>query len=257
MEDKANSEEAVARGGEGASGPGYQLFMLALCLYSLVGLAVQSFVALDPEVRTLLSHADNAICAIFLADFLYSLWRAPDRLRYFVTWGWIDLLSSIPMLDAARWGRLARVLRLLRVLRGIRATRHLTEVLLQRRAENGLLAACLAAILLMIVSSIAVLQVETGPGTNIATANDALWWAFTTVTTVGYGDRFPVTSDGRLVAAFLMIAGVGMFGTISAFLATWFMRPVATKRADEIVALRTEIAALREVVERLAEKKGD
>lgn len=76
---------------------------------------------------------------------------------------------------------------------------------------------------MLIFGSISILQVETVPESNIKTAGDAIWWAFVTITTVGYGDRFPVTSAGRIIAAFLMITGVALFGTFTGFVAAWFM----------------------------------
>src|SRR5688572_29384922 len=106
--------------------------MLALSVYAIAVLAAEAAVSLDPEVQTVFNYADYAVCGIFFADFLFSLWRAPKPLRYLLTWGWLDLLSSFPMLDAARWGRLARVARRLRVSRGLRATKLLTTVVLRR-----------------------------------------------------------------------------------------------------------------------------
>jgi voltage-gated potassium channel len=79
------------------------------------------------------------------------------------------------------------------------------------------------AILMIIFSSIAILQVETDPNSNIKNAEDAIWWSFVTITTVGYGDKFPVTTEGRIIAAFLMTVGVGLFGTFTGFVASWFM----------------------------------
>ena len=76
---------------------------------------------------------------------------------------------------------------------------------------------------MVIFSSIAILQVETDPNSNIKTAEDAIWWAYVTITTVGYGDKFPVTTEGRIIAAVLMTVGVGLFGTFTAFLASWFV----------------------------------
>jgi voltage-gated potassium channel len=206
---------------------------------------VQASVRLDPRISQILDYADLAVCAVFLVDFALSLWRAPDRRRYFLTWGWLDLLSSLPALDAARWGRAARILRVLRVLRGLRATRLLAGALLRQRAESAFLAASLAALLLVVFCSVAVLLLETHPDSNIRTAEDAVWWAFTTVTTVGYGDRYPVTTEGRLIAIVLMCAGVGLFGTFSGFLAAWLVGGEAS-RTSEMEALRIEIAALRE-----------
>jgi voltage-gated potassium channel len=231
------------------SGP-YQLFMLVLCLFALGVFAVDTTVRLAPPTRSILEVADVAICVVFFADFLVQLARAPDRWRYFRTWGWIDLLSSIPMVDALRVGRVARVMRILRVLRGVRSAKVLAAFLLRRRAQGAFLAATLISLILLVIGSVAILQFEAVEGANIRTAGDAVWWAFVTITTVGYGDRYPVTTEGRAVAALLMTAGVGLFGTFSGFVASWFLSPGEREQESDIEGLRAEIAALREMLER-------
>lgn len=138
-------------------------------------------------------------------------------------WGWIDLISSIPTLDFMRAGRMLRLIRLLRILRAFRSTKHLVLHIFKRRTQGALTAAAIIAVLMIIFSSIAVLQVENDPNSNIKTAEDAIWWAYVTITTVGYGDKFPVTTEGRLIAALLMTVGVGLFGTFTAYLASWFV----------------------------------
>lgn len=228
----------------------YQLFMLVLCLYALLALAMHAFLTLDDETRRLLEWADNVVCLLFLVDFVVSFSRAEKRWRYLVTWGWIDLLSSIPTVDPLRWGRAARILRIFRVLRGVRATKLIVTFLLNRRAESAALSAALISLLLLIFSSIAVLQFENIPEANIKGAGDALWWAFVTMTTVGYGDRFPVTIEGRMVGGLLMTAGVGLFGTLSGFVAAWFLTPNRERQESELEQLRLEIRQLRELIER-------
>jgi voltage-gated potassium channel len=230
--------------------PGYQIFMLALCLYAIGALAARTAVGFNESTVAILDTADYAICAVFFFDFLWNLKRAENRGRYFITWGWIDLLSSMPMVGVARWGRLARVMRIFRVLRVLRASKRLADAIMRGRAENTAFAAGLVAMLLVTFCSIAVLNFEDVPGANILTPEDALWWAMTTITTVGYGDRFPVTTEGRVVAAILMSAGVALFGTLSAYLAKWFITPEVDQSSDrELAALRAEIAALRAVIE--------
>ena len=219
--------------------------MLALCVYSLAILVYQTSQPIDPSTVTILESADFFVCVIFLIDFGISLRRAPNKWRYLRTWGWLDLLSSIPTLNAARWGRAARVLRIFRVLRGLRAAKFMANVVQEKRAENALLAVSLVALMLVTFCSIAVLQFEAQPGANIQSANDALWWAVTTITTVGYGDRYPITVEGRLIAVILMSAGVGLFGTFSGLLASWFVGESGSSMNAEVAALRGEIAQLR------------
>jgi voltage-gated potassium channel len=225
------------------------MFVLVLCVYALGALGFETIAHLSPQTRTILDYADYAVCLIFFIDFWISLHHARDRWGYFIKWGWLDLLSSIPMIEAVRWGRIARVVRVFRILRGLRATKLLATFVLQRRAQSAFLAAALVALLLVVFSSIAVLNLERGPDSNIKSAEDAVWWAVATITTVGYGDKFPVTSEGRFVAAILMCSGVGLFGTLSGFLAAWFLGPAREQEeagvAAELRSLREEVAQLR------------
>src|SRR5262245_7893865 len=234
----------------------YELFMLGLCVYALVALAADSVLKLDGPTHQILEWADYALCALFLLDFLVNFIRAKRRMHYLATWGWIDLLSSVPTVSVLRWGRAARVLRIFRVLRGVRATKLIATFVMHRRAEAALLAAGLVSLLILVCASIAILQFETGPESNIHGASDALWWAIVTMTTVGYGDRFPVTHEGRIVGALLMAAGVGLFGTFSGFVAAWFLAPGRAKAVSEFESMRNEIVALRRLVEERITKGG-
>jgi voltage-gated potassium channel len=234
----------------------YELVMLTLSIFAIAGLAAKATVRMQPETETVIDYADYGICVVFFLDFVWSLYRAQDRKRYLVTWGWLDLLSSIPAIDVLRWGRLARVLRITRMIRGIRASRWLALIILRRRAENAFLAATVVAAMLIVLASVAILHFESGSQANITTAEDAIWWAFTTITTVGYGDHYPVTTEGRAVAVVLMCAGVGLFGTFSGFLASWFL---ATEEQDEgaaIEGIRAELEAIRMELAKLRSVDG-
>jgi voltage-gated potassium channel len=224
----------------------YLVFSLTLSIFALVLLAINTLSTLDPRTSEILDYFDNGVCLLFFIDFLLTWWRAEHKLSYMLKWGWLDLLSSLPMVDPLRWGRLARVFQILRVLRGLRSVKILTEFILSRRSESAFLAVALVSLLLVMVSAIGILQLENTSEANIKTAEDALWWSVVTITTVGYGDRFPVTTEGRLLATLLMIAGVGLFGTFSGFVASWFLKPAEEKRVGELEVLQQEMHALRE-----------
>lgn len=232
-----------------AVSPRYQLFMLILCVFAIAIIALEGIVHLDPRMTKVFDYADDFVCLFFLADFFVSFARAPRKWKYFLTWGWLDLMSSVPALDVARWGRIARIARIARVLRVLRASRIMTNLLWRKRGQSMALAAALVALFLIVGSSVAILHFETFEESNIKTAEDAVWWAFATITTVGYGDRYPVSAEGRVIAALLMTAGVGLFGAFSAALAAWFLAPEDEATDDEIAALTAEVAELRRVIE--------
>ncbi len=197
--------------------------VIVLSVYVLAALLAGLLFKLPPEIAHLLGLADNAVCIFFLLEFCIRLYRAERKLA-FLKWGWIDLVASIPQVGWLRAGRTLRLVRLLRILWAFRSTKHLLHHLFRSRVQGTFAAAALVAALMVVFSAIAILQVETRPDSNIKTAEDALWWAYSTITTVGYGDKYPVTGAGRLIAAALMTVGVGLFGTFTGFLASWFVQ---------------------------------
>ena len=227
----------------------YSLFILGLSFFALGLLAIETMVHVDERTRPILEFIDTIVCLFFLTDFVISLYRSEKRLDYLLRWGWIDLLSSIPSIDILRWGRAARVLRILRVLRGIRSSKVLAEFVLKQRSQSAFLAATLVSLILVTISSISILQFETSPDANIKSPEDAIWWAVVTITTVGYGDKFPISTEGRIVAALLMTAGVGLFGTFSGFVAAWFLKPAEEQQESEIERIEGELRKIRELLE--------
>jgi voltage-gated potassium channel len=139
-------------------------------------------------------------------------------------WGWIDLIASIPTFDFMRAGRLLRLIRLIRLIRAYKSVKHITSHVFKNKIQGTLTSVSLIAVLVLLFSSIAILQFETAPESNIKTAEDAIWWSYVTITTVGYGDKFPVTTEGRIIAAILMTVGVGLFGTFTAYVSSWFVK---------------------------------
>lgn len=200
----------------------FNLLILVLSIYILCSFLIDTFFTLPKETSRLLNYIDNTVCFVFLIDFIIRFKNSPDKLK-FMYWGWIDLISIIPVIDYFRAARLLRIIRLLRILRAFRSTKKLVSHIFKNKAQGAFTTVSIIAVMLLIFSSIAILQVENKPESNIKTAEDAIWWAYVTITTVGYGDKFPVTTEGRIIAAILMTGGVGLFGTFTAFASSWFL----------------------------------
>ncbi len=227
----------------------YDLYVLCISVFAVLVLAADSLLSLSAGAHDVLEFTDTVLCALFLADFVRNLIKSRDRLRYFMRGGWLDLISSIPTIGVLRIGRLVRIARIVRILRAIRSIRTIGQVITRHRKESAIAAAALTTVLLIMFASLAILQFEQTQEANIKSGSDALWWAFATVTTVGYGDRYPVTFEGRVVAAALMAAGVALFGTLSGLVATWFLHGEYKEETDQIADLSGEVAKLRQLLE--------
>ncbi|WP_423184505.1 potassium channel family protein [Arthrobacter sp. NyZ413] len=182
--------------------------------------------------------------ALFVVDYLANLALAPAKARWFIRNLHELAILALPVLRPLR---LLRLVTLLRVLHGAAGNA------LRGRIVTYVLG---SAVLLTYAGALAVLDAEeNAPGSNITNFGDALWWALTTITTVGYGDHYPVTMLGRFVAAGLMIGGIAVLGVVTASVASWLVEQVASETAAEVEAadapLRDEVVRLSEQVERL------
>jgi len=261
-------------------GNAYNLFILVLTIVSLM-VMVLLWLPFSPETINLLRVYDNVICVVFLFDFALSLMQAPSKRGYFLgERGWLDLLGSLPSVGGTeaigilRLARLSRLARIGRLLLG-QNRRDMLNDLLRNRAHYAVLITLLAAFLVLAVGSVIVLQTESHSETaNILTGGDALWWAMVTITTVGYGDRYPTTLAGRLVGMFVMVTGIGIIGSLASIMASLLVSPApdveaGTNRAEatglelklerleiEMAGTRNELAALRRLLERPAGDRG-
>ncbi|MGZ8804455.1 MAG: potassium channel family protein [Microbacterium sp.] len=114
-----------------------------------------------------------------------------------------------------------------------------------------------AATILIWIAALAILDAERGaPGANIENFGDAVWWAFVTITTVGYGDFYPVTLGGRMVAVLLMCGGVAVVGVVTATLASWVTERVATGRDDNEPATRAQLRSVANQLDDISERLG-
>jgi voltage-gated potassium channel len=226
---QSRSEAATSRPRE-LGNPGYELFILGLSVISLVNFAI-AFLPVDPNVKTIAEIVDVPISVILLIDFTRRLVRSHPRRAYFINnGGWLDLLGSLP-LSQLKIFRLFRVIRVVRLLRAY-GVRQILRSVVRHRADNALRIIVFLVIVLLEFGSMSVLIAErSAPNGNIKTGGEALWWAFVSVTTVGYGDYYPVTAWGRTFAVLILAAGVGLIGALSGYLANLFLSPA--KEVDE------------------------
>jgi voltage-gated potassium channel len=209
------------------------IIVFFLSVYVIIALLISTFmISRNSEVHRLLDDIDHGVCVIFFIDFLHRFFTAGNK-REYMKWGWIDLISSIPMTYLAV-GRVFRVLQLIRVVRAVRSVRIMAHYFVKNRIRSTFASAAIFAFLMIVFCAIAMLRVEQdAPGSKIKTAEDALWWAYVTITTVGYGDVVPVTREGRVIAAVLMTVGVGLFGTFTAYVASWFVEKKEEQKEAE------------------------
>ena len=227
----------------------YELFILVLTVLSLAIMVVM-MLPLDGATIQLLSVYDNVICVIFLIDFTVNLTRAKPKREYFNgRRGWLDLIGSLPSFGFFKYGalfrlaRLSRFARISRLLRGKKKAELVADVL-GHRGQYAAFITLLAAMVVLVITSTMVLQFESrSPDANITSGGDALWWAIVTITTVGYGDRFPVTAPGRLTGVFVMFAGVGIIGALASILASILVPPPKSDEEEqEAVAARGDVS---------------
>jgi voltage-gated potassium channel len=209
----------------------YNIFILVLTILSLA-IMVMLILPLSEATHNVLLVYDNFFCFIFLGDFALNMARAKRKRDYFIGQrGWLDLMGSIPTLGFFRFTalfRLARLSRLQRIsiLLSGQNREDLIDDVIDNRGQYAAFITLLSAMVVLVVSSILVLQFESkSPDANITTGGDALWWSVVTITTVGYGDKYPVTTLGRLTAVSVMLAGVGIIGALASILASILVPP--------------------------------
>ena len=164
--------------------------------------------------------------------------------------GWLDVLAAIPLSEAFRALQAIRIYRFVRLARIIYKFKGVTS---GTTLNEKILAMPGIALVIILFSTTLIVEAErSNPKAMILTGGDAIWWALSTVTTVGYGDMYPVTTEGKFIAALLMIVGVALFGSISAYITSKLILPKEERDHEgelrEIRALHKEVKELRQTL---------
>lgn len=198
------------------------LMSLILSFLSLFVISGLLFLNPKPETYMLLIGLDTLICSLFFIQLTADLLRAKNKTQYLKE-HWVDYLASIPLIEPLRFGRIFQILRVIKILR---SGKHLFQQLNDNRRETTIASILLLLLLLITLGSSAIFFAENGqPNANINSASDAIWWSIVTISTVGYGDLYPTSTLGRIIASVILICGVSIFGMISGLITSFITSP--------------------------------
>ncbi len=225
----------------------WESFMAAVNLLTVVNALVVLYPGL-PETAGVAAIVQLWLTPFLFFDFLVRLMRAQSKTDYLLKgFGWADLLG-ISFLSGMRLIRLFPFYRYLKYI-GMKGARETKAKLSMHRSEGTLLSLIWFSVVAVEASAIYVLKAEAAnPEATIRTPQEALWWAYVTITTVGYGDYAPLSTGGRLVAIALMTIGVAIIGIAAAYLSNWFLKE-RPKRQREKVGTDDVLLQMRRLVE--------
>lgn len=216
-------------------GKWYDAIMFILIMYVLIELALEVVVPFPSKTLRILSWIDFGICILFLTDWFYFLFKSPKKGRY-IRVRIIDLVSSIPFTQILRPLRLLRLIRLtrtLRMIRGLKGVSPFFRIIFKNAIRSALVLYLLLTLIIFAYCSLGLYNFEMGLNDSITGLGDVIWMSFTTLTTVGYGDLYPVTTGGRVMAGILVVTGMGLFGLLTAEIATTLLEYIRRQRQEE------------------------
>ncbi len=211
-------------------------FALLALLFVVVGIWPLDSADAD---SVLLVGFEWGITAIFAAEFISRLAASHDR-RAYLRAHWIDAVAVIPLGRGLRLLRLVRLIRLVRAFAGIARALERVEAVARHRALLWIGAAWAAV---MVICSAGLYLAEVGVNPAVREPMDAVWWGITTMTTVGYGDVYPITAEGRLAASALMILGIALYSAITATLTSVLLTRSAPSSQDPAMERLRQLAA--------------
>ena len=226
---------------------GYEIFMALLSLLSIFNMILLIIIG-DPSLSAVLTLVNLVLFVFFGLDFLVRLKKSPSKSEYFLRqYGWADFLSCLPFSQTNVF-RLFRLIKVYRLLRDF-GIRKIKDAVVNERADTALFILLFVTILMLEFGSLGMLAIESqSTVSNITTAPDALWYMVVTLSTVGYRDQYPVTTQGRVLGAFVILTGVGIFGTLTGYLANFFLSPAKKKESgDELSDIRSQLDAIKEL----------
>lgn len=208
--------------------PAWQICVLVLSIFALISISIETLFVKDPEIKQILVSIDLIVCAVFFMDFLVLFFTAPSKKKYMMRWGWVDLISSMPLVDPLRWGRLARVVRIVTIFRAVKSVSVLGRSVTTSPFETLSVMVFLVVFLSFSISAGLILGFERGYNSTLGSSSDALWWSFLSIMNAKAGFQYPVSPEGILNTVYLNKIGLLLFAYINGSIVAWLLNNRST-----------------------------
>lgn len=225
--------------------------ILVLILSDIILLTSLLFINVTTQVYTLIVYFDLCVVLILIPEFIYRLWKSEDK-NQFMRSNWTDILGMIPEILVGPVSSVFRLFRLIRVIRIAalfkKEIRHFLEVIHQTKIDYGILV--VLVVLFSGATILFLLEVSTNP--NLNSYDDAFWFLVVTITTVGYGDVYPITLIGRIVTIIIMLVGIGFISFLTATITSLLVKTANNDKVkdseDKLDQIQAEIKELKELI---------
>jgi voltage-gated potassium channel len=214
----------------------FAVFIQILILLSLVTFSIETLPNLEPETRTILSYIEIFCVVIFTIEYILRIYVADSKPKFiFSFFGLIDLVAILPFylsfgvdLRSLRVLRFLRIFRILKLVRYNKAINHFTRAI--KSAKEEILLFVFITLMLIYFSAVGIYYFENEAQPEYFTSIfDSLWWAIITLTTVGYGDVYPITAGGKVFTFFILMIGLGIVAIPTGIISSALTRSVDKK----------------------------